>query len=174
MASSSPSEPLTPPPGPALVCRVMGKSGPVERIARVRRVYRNDVLALEACDDPDLSPRIFFAKEAVDWQKLTDWVLMAWSGGRMALPPGFRPLRRVSDELLERLKALPAEGRRKAIARMRETGFLPAALELAPATAPGGLSFSEIRERCLLAPGEKPLSRPKRQTARGKRPLSGQ
>ncbi|MBO7131161.1 MAG: hypothetical protein J6V65_03345 [Fibrobacterales bacterium] len=151
--------PSAPPPGPVLVCRVLSGGVETERQGRVARVYRNDVLAIEASDV--LSPPVFFVRDGADWQKLTDWVLLAWSSGGAGLrvPPGFGLRRPLSEEIVENMRRLDVPGRRIAIARLREAGFLPRALGFSPETLPPGVAMEELPSLCLLAPGEAPLRR---------------
>jgi len=151
--------PLAPPPGPVLVCRVLSGGAELERQGRVFRVYRNDVLAIEASDV--LSPPVFFVRDGADWKKLTDWVLQAWSAGGAGLkvPPGFGLRRPLPDEVVDNMRAMDVPGRRATIARLREAGFLPRALGFSPETLPPGVTMEELPSLCLLAPGEAPLGR---------------
>lgn len=150
-------EAAPPPPGPVLVCRVLADGKEVLRQGRILKVYRNDVLAIEASDV--LSPPVFFVKEAADWAKLTDWLLLCWSGARLKAPFGFRLLRPLPDEILDNLRALDVPERRAVLARLREAGVLPKALPILPDTLPEGVVPADLPSLCLLAPGEEPLNR---------------
>lgn len=142
------------PLGPRLRCKVVIDGELRERVGVVIRSYEGDVLALEAVDSPDQMPRFFFVKEGADWEQLTEWIANAWEVPRLGLPPGFAPLKKIPVEVTARFRALPVPERRRVLAELRVSGWLPRLRPLSSGLLPPSVSRSEVRDLCLLALGE--------------------
>ncbi len=142
--------------GPQLRCRLWVQGTVVERRGVVVRSYANDVLAIEATDSPGLMPRLFFVREGADWQHLTDWLLKAWGTPHLSLPPGFVPLKRIPEGVVERMREMGVEERKTVLQQLRHQRFLPRLMPLSSGYLPNSVSRQEVASLCFLAPGEQP------------------
>jgi hypothetical protein len=127
-----------------------------DRMGFATHFYQRNIVAIQATDEAEKSPRQFFIKDGMDWATFLDVLIQKWNQGlSKQIHPAFRLLKPIPPVLMESILTLPEAEKRVVIDSLRNNGFLPPLNELKAGNQPHGILWDEVRSLCLF-PKENP------------------
>jgi hypothetical protein len=135
--------------GPAAWCRF--KSVMDVGVARlpvfILQVFEKDFVCVKACHEPvpaGVPGAYWIVAGGIEWGEYLPGLLRHYRSG-LSVPPPFSPNRKISEELLTHLEALPGKELPAVFQELRKAGLLPPLLALTRATCPPMLPWESLR-----------------------------
>jgi hypothetical protein len=135
--------------GPAAWCRFHSTlSTSVSRLpVFILNVFEKDFVCVKACHEPvpaGVPGSYWMVAGGIAWSDYLPGLLRHYRAG-LPVPAVFAPVRKLSEELLLRLEALPARELPALFQELRRVGWLPPLLPLTRSTCPSVLPWDNLR-----------------------------
>lgn len=140
--------------GPAAWCRFKAafpraEEGPADARLPVFIVamFENDFTCVRACHEPapaGVPGPCWLTAGAIAWSEYLPAIVRHYRAG-LSVPAAFAPRRKLGEDLLLHLEALPGRELPGIFRELRRAGLLPPLLALSRATCPEGLPWDQLR-----------------------------
>lgn len=139
-------------PGPLAPCRfrLPGNGAEIRVEAHLVQVFAEGFACLRSAGGPaaaaeGAAPLYWLVRDGLHWEEYLPRIVRCYRLGQ-PVPFGFRPLKKLSPDLVDHLALLTGPSLIPIFNRMREEGLLPKLRALSPETLPAPLVWASLRQ----------------------------